>query len=78
MTSSQTFTSTVAANGNTVARMGGQYLIGISAAIREETSLKGGNPIAVTLTLATTPRDLWRQDRGDAPAPDPQGNLAPA
>jgi len=43
---------------NTVAVMGGKYLIGISAAIREETGLKGGDPIRVELTVADTPREV--------------------
>lgn len=43
---------------NTVAVMGGQYMIGISAAIRKATGLKGGDPIRVTLTVADTPRDV--------------------
>lgn len=37
---------------NTVAVMGGQYLISVSAAIRKETGLRGGDPIRVILTLA--------------------------
>jgi hypothetical protein len=43
---------------NTVAVMGGKYLIGISAAIRAETGLKGGDPIRVELTVADTPREV--------------------
>jgi hypothetical protein len=43
---------------NTVAVMGGSYMIGISAAIREATGLKGGDPIRVTLTVADTPREV--------------------
>jgi hypothetical protein len=43
---------------NTVAVMGGKYMIGISAAIREATGLKGGDPIRVTLTVADTPREV--------------------
>ena len=43
---------------NTVAVMGGKYLIGISAAISEETGLKGGDPIRVELTVADTPREV--------------------
>jgi hypothetical protein len=35
---------------NTVAVMGGKYLIGISAAIRKVTGLNGGHPIRVELT----------------------------
>src|SRR5262245_1992235 len=43
---------------NTVAVMGGTYMIGISAAIRKATGLKGGDPIRVTLTVADTPREV--------------------
>jgi hypothetical protein len=41
---------------STVAVMGGQYLIGVSAAVRAATGLVAGDPIRVTLTVATTPR----------------------
>ena len=44
--------------GNTVAVMGGKHMISISAAVRKETGLTGGDPIHVTLTLADTPRDV--------------------
>jgi hypothetical protein len=40
----------------TVAVMGGKTLVGVSAAIRETTGLKGGDPITVTLTLDHAPR----------------------
>jgi hypothetical protein len=43
---------------NTVAVMSGKYMIGISAAIRKATGLKGGDPIRVTLTVADTPREV--------------------
>ncbi len=43
---------------STVGVMGGKHLVGISAAIRKETGLKGGDPVHVTLTLATTPREV--------------------
>src|SRR5690348_16607103 len=43
---------------NTVAVMGGSYMIGISAAVREATGLKGGDPIRVTLTVADAPREV--------------------
>lgn len=43
---------------STVAVMGGQHMIGISAAIRKETGLAGGDPIRVTLTVADTPREV--------------------
>jgi hypothetical protein len=43
---------------NTVGVMGGKHMISISAAVRKETGLKGGDPIRVTLTLADTPREV--------------------
>jgi hypothetical protein len=43
---------------NTVAVMGGRHMIGISAAVRSATGLKGGDPIRVTLTIASTPREV--------------------
>jgi hypothetical protein len=41
---------------STVAVMGGQYLIGLSAAVRAATGLAGGDPIRVILTVADSPR----------------------
>jgi antitoxin component of MazEF toxin-antitoxin module len=43
---------------STVAVMGGQHLVGLSAAVRAATGLAGGDPIRVTLTLATSPRPV--------------------
>jgi Bacteriocin-protection, YdeI or OmpD-Associated/Domain of unknown function (DUF1905) len=43
---------------STVAVMGGSYLIGVSAAVRAATGLKGGDPISVTLSVADTPREV--------------------
>jgi len=43
---------------NTVGVMGGKYLVSVSAAIRKETGLSGGDPIRVTLTLAEGPRTV--------------------
>ena len=43
---------------STVAVMGGKSMIGISAAIREATGLKAGDPIRVTLTHAAGPRQV--------------------
>lgn len=43
---------------STVAVMGGQYLIGLSAAVRAATGLAAGDPIRVTLTLASSPRTV--------------------
>lgn len=42
----------------TVGVMHGIYMVGISAAVRGATGLKGGDPIAVTLTVADTPREV--------------------
>ena len=43
---------------STVAVMGGQYLIGVSAAVRAATGLKGGDAISVTLRVADTRREV--------------------
>jgi len=43
---------------NTVGVMGAKHMISISAAVRKETGLKGGDPISVTLTIAETPRPV--------------------
>jgi hypothetical protein len=43
---------------STVAVMGGRYMIGVSAAVRAATGLKGGDPIRVTLTVADRPREV--------------------
>ena len=42
----------------TVGVMSGKHMISISAAVRKETGLKGGDPVHVTLTLADTPREV--------------------
>ena len=43
---------------NTVGVMGGKHMVGISAAVRKETGLKGGDAIHVVLTLAEGPREV--------------------
>jgi hypothetical protein len=43
---------------NTVGVMGGMHMISISAAVRNATGLKGGDPIRVTLTVADTPQEV--------------------
>ena len=43
---------------STVAVMGGRYLIGLSAAVRSATGLKGGDPVSVMLKVAATPREV--------------------
>jgi hypothetical protein len=43
---------------NTVGVMAGRHMIGISAAVRKDTGLKGGDQIHVVLTLAEGPREV--------------------
>jgi hypothetical protein len=43
---------------STVAVMGGQCLVGVSAAVRAATGLKGGDSISVRLRVADTPREV--------------------
>ena len=43
---------------STVAVMNGQHLVSVSAAVREATGLKAGDPLHVTLTAADTPREV--------------------
>jgi hypothetical protein len=43
---------------STIGVMGGKHLISISAAVRKQTRLNGGDPVHVTLTLANTPREV--------------------
>jgi hypothetical protein len=43
---------------STVAVMGGRYLVGVSAAVREATGLAAGDPVRVTLRVADTPREV--------------------
>ncbi len=43
---------------NTIAVMGGKFVIGVSAAIRNETGIKGGDNVKVTLELDTEPREV--------------------
>lgn len=43
---------------NTVGVMGGKHMVSISAAVRNATGLKGGDPIRVTLTVADAPREV--------------------
>jgi Bacteriocin-protection, YdeI or OmpD-Associated/Domain of unknown function (DUF1905) len=38
--------------------MGGKHMVSISAAVRKETGLKGGDPVHVTLTVADAPREV--------------------
>jgi hypothetical protein len=43
---------------NTVGVMGGEHMLSVSAAVRQATGLKGGDPVRVTLTLAEGPREV--------------------
>jgi putative transposon-encoded protein len=43
---------------NTVGVMGGRPMISISAAVRKDTGLKGGDPVSVVLTVADGPREV--------------------
>jgi len=43
---------------NTVGVMGGKHMISISAAVRQATGLKAGDPIRVTLTVAEAPPEV--------------------
>lgn len=42
----------------TVGVMGGRHLVPVSAAVRKAAALSGGDPISVTLVLATEPREV--------------------
>lgn len=42
----------------TVGVMGGRHLVSVSAAVRRATGLAGGDPVRVTLAVATTPREV--------------------
>ena len=58
---------------NTVGVMGGKHRISISAAVRKDTGLKGGDPIHVTLTVADSPREVAvPEDFAAALKADPQ------
>ena len=41
---------------NTIASMGGRFMIGVSNAVRAESGLKGGDEVEVVLELDTEPR----------------------
>jgi hypothetical protein len=61
---------------STVAVMGGKYMIGISAAVRKDTGLAGGDPIQVTLTVAHSPREIdVPEDLGAALGADEQAGV---
>jgi hypothetical protein len=58
---------------NTVGVMTGKYLVSVNAAVRKETGLTGGDPIEVTLTLATEPRPVDMPDENPLPLPSSPG-----
>src|SRR6476661_1562743 len=43
---------------NTIAVMGGKFMIGVSADIRSKTGIKGGDKVKVTLALDNKPREV--------------------
>jgi hypothetical protein len=43
---------------SSIAVMGGQYMLGVSAEVREKAGVQGGDEIDVTLELDTQPREL--------------------
>jgi bifunctional DNA-binding transcriptional regulator/antitoxin component of YhaV-PrlF toxin-antitoxin module len=43
---------------NTIAVMGGKFMIGVSADIRSKTGIKGGDKVKVILELDTKPREV--------------------
>ena len=43
---------------NTIAVMGGKFMISVSADIRSKTGIKGGDNVQVTLELDTKPREV--------------------
>ena len=43
---------------NTVAVMGGKYMVGVAAEHREKAGVKGGDKVEVTLELDTAPREV--------------------
>lgn len=56
---------------STVAVMGGTYMIGVNASVREATGLEPGHGVTVTLTVASAPREVnMPQDFADALAAD--------
>lgn len=53
---------TVTLNGytyrNTIASMGGRFMVGVSAEVREKSGVKGGDTLNVEIELDTAPRVL--------------------
>jgi hypothetical protein len=42
----------------TVTRMGGEFLLGLNRAVREQAGVEAGDTVAVTLALDTAPREV--------------------
>ncbi|HSR86332.1 MAG TPA: YdeI/OmpD-associated family protein [Streptosporangiaceae bacterium] len=60
---------------NTVGVMGGKHMVSISAAVRKETGLQGGDQIRVVLTVADSPQEVTiPADFAAALAADAQAN----
>ena len=57
---------------STVAVMGGKYMIGISAAVREACGLQGGDPIRVVWALPTLRAKSMCRATSPRPAADPE------
>jgi hypothetical protein len=47
---------------STVAVMGGRCMVGVNASVRQATGLRAGDPVTVTLSVATTPREVTVPD----------------
>lgn len=47
---------------NTIAVMGGKFMIGVSADIRSKTGINGGDKVTVVLELDTLPREVTLPD----------------
>ena len=61
---------------STVGVMGGRHMIAVSAAVRKETGLRGGDPIRVTLVVADTRREVHvPEDFAAALAGDPAAEV---
>ena len=43
---------------STVAVMGGKFMVGVSADVRDKASVKGGDTVTVNIELDTKPRDV--------------------
>jgi len=58
---------------NTIGARGGQHMISVSAAVRRDAGLKGGDRVHVTLQVAASPREVVVPvDLAEALAADPE------